>query len=109
MGNSTIPAPKLPPMLLAPSCQSCGAEMKKPAEFGTTVNRVINTNYCRYCYWKGEFTHPDITMEEQIEKAAKLMAMKKRISKERALQIAARTIPKLSRWKKEEKKEDKAE
>jgi len=104
MDNSTMPAP--PQLLPAPSCQSCGAEMKRPTEFGTTENRVININYCRYCYWLGKFTKPDITMEEQIEKAAAAMAMKKRISLERAHNIVAKRIPKLDRWKKENKEDE---
>jgi len=99
MGNSTMPEP--PQLLPAPSCQSCGAEMKRPPEFGTTANRVINVKYCRYCYWLGKFTHPDITMEEQIERAAKTMSEKKRISMERARNIVAKAVPNLERGKKE--------
>ncbi len=98
MDNTTMPEP--PQLLPAPSCQSCGAEMKRPAEFGTTENRVIDVNFCRYCYWLGKYTKPDITMEEQIEKAAEAMAMKKRISRERAHKIVAKLIPTLERWAK---------
>jgi len=101
MGNSTIPAP--PKLLAVPSCQSCGAEMKKPTEFGTTENRVINVNYCRYCYWLGKYTHPDITMEEQIEKAVGIMVLRQRISRERAYNLIAKLVPTLTRWKKEDK------
>ncbi len=101
MGNSTIPAP--PALLASPSCQSCGVEMKKSTEFGTTATGVIDVHYCRYCYWKGKFTEPDITMEEQIEKTAARMSERTRISLERARNIVAKRVPKLSRWTKEAK------
>ncbi len=91
--------------LPAPSCQSCGVILKKPTEFGTTATRVIDINYCRYCFWKGEFTEPDITMEQMIEKVTKSIITKKRISPERAKEMAEELIPTLRRWQVEAKAE----
>ncbi len=92
------------PKLLAPSCQSCGAEIKNRFEFGTTATGVIDVNYCKFCFWKGEFTEPDITMEQMIEKVAASMAEKKRMPIERAKILASELIPTLKRWRKEEEK-----
>ncbi len=88
------------PKLSSPSCQSCGVEIKKRDEFGTSATKVIDINYCRYCYWEGKFTEPDITMEGMIEKVAASLAEKKRMPIERARMMAAELIPTLKRWKK---------
>ncbi len=93
------------PKLSAPSCQSCGVNMKKPTEFGTTATKVINVNYCRYCYWKGAFTEPDITMDQMIEKVAESLVKTKRVSPERAKAVAEELIPGLKRWQVEAKAE----
>ncbi|MFQ5427680.1 MAG: zinc ribbon domain-containing protein [Thermodesulfobacteriota bacterium] len=86
------------PPISSPSCQSCGVNIKKPTEFGTTATKVIDVNYCRYCLWNGEFTEPDITMEEMIEKVAKTMIKTKRVSPEQAEEMARKLIPTLKRW-----------
>ncbi|MFQ5354531.1 MAG: zinc ribbon domain-containing protein [Thermodesulfobacteriota bacterium] len=86
------------PPISSPSCQSCGVNLKKPTEFGTTATRCIDTNFCRFCYWKGEFTEPDITMEQMIEKVAKSLVKTKRVSPEKALEMAKELIPTLKRW-----------
>ena len=92
------------PRLLAPSCQSCGAEIKSRFDFGTTATGVIEVNYCKYCYFKGQFREPDITMEEMIEKVAANMAEKKNMPIDRARMLASELIPTLKRWRKEEEK-----
>ncbi len=84
--------------LAAPSCQSCGVNLKKPTEFGTTATRCIDINYCRYCYWKGEFTEPDITMEQMIEKVAKSIVAQSKMPMEKALTVAGELVPTLKRW-----------
>ncbi len=86
--------------LLPPSCQSCGIPVKHPSEFGTTATGVIDTKYCGYCLQKGEFTEPDITLEEMIEKVAKTLAEKERIDAEQARVKVGSLLPGLKRWEK---------
>lgn len=71
----------------------------KPEEFGCEASLVTNTFYCRYCYWKGRFTEPDITKEEMIEKLAAAMKVSKKISDEEARQMAWGRMKLLKRWK----------
>ncbi len=47
------------------NCQSCGMPMKKdPNGGGTESDGSKNGMYCSYCYEKGAFTQPDITLDE---------------------------------------------
>ncbi len=92
------------PTLSSPSCQSCGVEIRTRFEFGTTATKVINTDYCKYCYRNGEFTEPDITMEQMIEKVAASLAEKKDMPLERAKMLASELIPTLKRWRKNEER-----
>ncbi|HBG47228.1 MAG TPA: transcriptional regulator [Deltaproteobacteria bacterium] len=87
-------------ILPGPVCHSCGMLIMKSDEFGCEANpTVMNTSYCRYCYWKGRFTEPDITMEEMIEKLATAMKTSKNITDEEARQMAFGRMQLLKRWK----------
>lgn len=86
------------PPLSSPACQSCGVIIKNSTEFGRTSTGVINVNYCQFCYEGGQFTEPDITMEEMIEKVAKTMSEQKRVPLEQAKEAVRESLPKLKRW-----------
>ena len=51
-------------------CQSCGMPLYNEDDFGTNADNSKNEEYCVYCCQKGQFTDPDITMEEMITKIA---------------------------------------
>jgi hypothetical protein len=47
------------------NCQSCGMPFKNdPKGGGTNADGTLNHKYCSYCYEKGRFTQPDITVGE---------------------------------------------
>ncbi|NOZ47743.1 MAG: hypothetical protein GXO79_13320 [Chlorobi bacterium] len=47
------------------NCQSCGMPMKKdPKNGGTNSDGTKNLMYCSYCYENGDFTQPDMTVDE---------------------------------------------
>jgi hypothetical protein len=48
-------------------CQSCGMPMEADKDFGTNEDGSRNEDYCCYCYQKGAFTNPSMTMEEMID------------------------------------------
>ncbi len=83
-------------------CQSCGMPMAvaKEENFGTNADGSKTSEFCSYCYQKGAFTEPDITMEKMIETAAKGWAdHDPNVSYEEALAVAKKNIPTLTRWK----------
>ncbi|MBW7957471.1 MAG: zinc ribbon domain-containing protein [Deltaproteobacteria bacterium] len=87
-------------ILPGPVCHSCGMLIMNKDEFGCEANlTVMNTFYCRYCYWKGQFTEPDITKEEMLEKLSSAMMTSKNISKEEASEMAWSRMKLLKRWK----------
>ncbi len=81
-----------------PFCQSCAMPMQKPEDFGTNANGSQNQDYCRYCYQNGQFTTPNITMEQMIEKCASIM--KQMNIPEAQIEQTKTFIPMLKRWKK---------
>ncbi|OQA55244.1 MAG: putative zinc ribbon domain protein [Candidatus Atribacteria bacterium ADurb.Bin276] len=79
-----------------PYCQSCSMPMQKLEDFGTNSNGNQNQEYCRYCYQNGNFTDPDITVEQMIEKCVDIM--KKMNLPDMQIEQAKKYIPMLKRW-----------
>ncbi|WP_406661746.1 zinc ribbon domain-containing protein [Methanolobus sp. ZRKC3] len=80
-------------------CQSCGMPLQCGDDLGINVDGTKNEEYCTYCYYKGEFTEPDITIEEMINKYSRIMQEIGSISQEDAKRISMQTIPQLKRWR----------
>jgi len=80
-------------------CQSCGMPMMKPEDFGTNMDGSKNEEYCTYCFQKGNFTWPDITLNQMIEK---LISMHDQMghTEEEARKVTNENLPKLKRWAK---------
>ena len=81
-----------------PVCQSCGMPMATPEDFGTNADGSSNEEYCTYCFRNGEFTAPDMTMEEMIEHVAAIGVDKLGMAEDEAKQMASEVMPKLKRW-----------
>lgn len=56
-------------------CNSCGRPIVK-ADYGTNADGSLNDEYCKDCFQNGEFTEPDITLEEMIIRKTKEMMEK---------------------------------
>ncbi len=82
----------------APICQSCGMPMK-PDDFGTTADGSMSKEYCKFCFQKGKFMEPNITMQQMIEKAAGFMVTLEKMSESEAKRMARTLIPELKRWR----------
>lgn len=85
-------------------CQSCGMPMTKKEEFGTNKDGTLNSEYCVYCFQKGEFTK-DCTMEQEIENNLKYLDEFNKTSdttfnEEQARKEMLEFFPTLKRWKK---------
>lgn len=81
------------------NCQSCAMPLSKdPKKGGSNADGTISTMYCSYCYDKGQFKQPDISVEE-------MQAFCKNKMKEMGFPgflagFFTKGIPKLERWKK---------
>lgn len=80
-------------------CESCGMPLIREEDVGTNEDHTQNNEYCIHCYKQGKFTHPDFTVEDQINHLTMLSMEKFKISKEQAEQMARAIIPNLKRWR----------
>lgn len=78
-------------------CQSCGMPLKKDPKGGSTnAEGTINERYCSYCYEKGTFLQPDVTVKEMqafVKGKLKEMGFPGFIAG-----FFTKNIPKLERW-----------
>jgi hypothetical protein len=81
------------------NCQSCGMPLKKdPAGGGTEADGSKSIRYCSFCYEKGAFRQPGLSVGQMQEFAkAKLKEMG---FPGFLAGIFTKGIPKLERWKK---------
>jgi len=85
-------------------CQSCGMPMTKESDFGTDKDGNRNAQYCHYCFQAGGFTNPNLTLEEQIEKLARMAMGMEAINENEAYNRARKILPNLKRWQNQPRK-----
>ncbi len=81
-----------------PLCQRCGMPMK-PVDFGTNADLSASKEYCQFCFRKGKFTDPNITMQQMIEKVARFMVTLEKMPENEAKRMEKTLIPELGRWR----------
>jgi hypothetical protein len=80
-------------------CESCGMPMgDTDAMYGSETDGTKSLDYCKSCYDNGTFTHPNITLEEQIESVSIIMVKDFGFSMEDARTQCIESIPSLKRW-----------
>lgn len=79
-------------------CQSCGIVLGEKNR-GSERDGIPSRRYCSACYQNGEFTEPDLTFEEMIEKTVRYMTTHLDMSEEEADQRANSIISNLERWR----------
>lgn len=78
-------------------CQSCGLPLISE-NLGFNADSTINKEYCKFCYQKGSFTSPDLTIEQQTEKLSKMAVHKFGTPHNEARKMAKTILPTLKRW-----------
>ena len=81
-----------------PVCQSCGMPMVEDQQFGTNADCSRCEEYCVFCFAQGEFTAPDMTLDDMIEHVAKVGMDQLGLTEEQAKAMAANMLPQLGRW-----------
>jgi hypothetical protein len=71
--------------------------MEKSEDFGTNADGSRIEDYCCFCFQNGDFTNPDLTMEQMIERLVHL-SDKMGMSQSQARELAQKVIPTLKRW-----------
>ncbi|OGK61708.1 hypothetical protein A3G67_02605 [Candidatus Roizmanbacteria bacterium RIFCSPLOWO2_12_FULL_40_12] len=80
-------------------CQSCGMRFEVEGFHGTNTDGSENREYCRFCFEKGSFTKPDLTLREMIQASVDHMSKKLNFTEEKARELSEKVIPELKRWK----------
>jgi len=81
-------------------CESCGMPMGESDDlYGTESDGSKSIDYCKYCYEKGSFTNPDITLQEMIGLVSEMMVKDFGFTPEEAKKQCDAGIPTLKRWK----------
>lgn len=78
-------------------CQSCGMPLGV-GFFGTNLDGSINQEYCKYCFEKGNFREPKLTLEEMMGRSAAFMIDELNMGRNEAEILARKLIPTLKRW-----------
>lgn len=78
-------------------CQSCGMPMETEQVLGTNADGSLNQDYCVYCYQKGAFLEPNITIQEMVDFCIPIL-VKEGFEEHAAQTMVQELIPKLKRW-----------
>jgi hypothetical protein len=82
-------------------CQSCSIPLSNPELWGTEKDGSSKKYYCKYCYENGQFTNPQITLEEMKTRVKSKMEEMKLDAD--TIGMAVSSLPNLKRWRKVEK------
>ncbi|HSN49810.1 MAG TPA: zinc ribbon domain-containing protein [Bacteroidales bacterium] len=79
-------------------CQSCGMPLKRDENNGgTESDGTKSKKYCSHCYQTGQFTSPDMTVNEMRDRVK--VKMKEMGFPSFLLWFFVMNIPRLERWK----------
>lgn len=71
--------------------------LDNPEVLGTEKDGSPSSDYCKYCYRDGEFTHPGITLDEMKKRMTRILDNEK--LPEDVLEAAISRLPQLKRWR----------
>jgi hypothetical protein len=84
-------------MKLETYCQSCGMPLDNPDLQGTEKGGIKSDEYCKYCYRKGVFTNPNMSLKEMTSLV--ITQMEKMNFDSKIIDKAVSALPNLKRWK----------
>ncbi|HLC84543.1 MAG TPA: zinc ribbon domain-containing protein [Candidatus Nanoarchaeia archaeon] len=86
-------------MLDKPRCQSCGMPIMG-SFFGSNADGSQMQDYCKFCFKKGAFLEPTVTLQVMIVNSVTYMTKTLNIPRDKAMEMARAVIPTLKRWQK---------
>jgi len=78
-------------------CQSCSMPLDNPDLLGTEKDGSKSQEYCKYCYEVGEFTDPDMSLEDM--QSLVIDKLEQENVPEDIIEGAVNSLPRLRRWK----------
>ncbi len=89
--------PKIQSMEDTLICQSCAMPMPNEKLMGTEKDGSNSKDYCVHCYKDGQFTVPNLSLDEAEVMLTKIM--KARNMHDDVIHLAKQSLPLLKRWK----------
>jgi hypothetical protein len=80
-------------------CQSCTMPIDQVDNRGTEKDGSKSDLYCKYCYQKGDFVNPQMTLD-QMRNIVSTQMRKLKIS-DTVIQQSLEMLPHLKRWRKQ--------
>lgn len=85
-------------------CQSCGTPLKTgdssdESFFGTNKGGSKNSEYCKFCYFEGEFANKEATAVSMQESFSGHLIRVMKVPEPEAKERARNVVLALSRWK----------
>lgn len=68
--------------------------------YGTNADGKATMEYCKFCFEKGAFREPNLTLEEMIGRSIANMVDDLHMTRDETERLATTVIPNLKRWKK---------
>jgi hypothetical protein len=68
--------------------------------YGTNSNGSASQEFCKYCFEKGMFREPNITLDDMIGRSIANMIDDLHMPRDQAENLATAIIPTLKRWQK---------
>lgn len=81
-------------------CQSCAMPLEKDEDCGINADGSLNKEYCFHCFQGGEFTDPDLTLEEMLNKIDVIMTSMEVPAE--VIKQAQQIVTSLKRWQQPE-------
>lgn len=78
-------------------CQSCSMPIDDTALRGTEKDGSLSSDYCTYCYQRGQFIQPNMSLEEMKIFVRKIMEERKIPGN--IIDMAVGSLPMLKRWR----------
>jgi len=66
--------------------------------YGTFADGTRCSEFCKFCFQKGNFTNPSQTLQEMIESSVENMTQDLKMPEDKARSLATQVIPGLKRW-----------
>jgi len=67
--------------------------------YGTNADGSKSQEYCTFCFQKGAFTQPDLTLEGMVALSVEVMTRELGFAEPEARRLSNQVIPQLKRWR----------
>jgi hypothetical protein len=83
----------------ATHCQSCTRPIDGESDFGTEADGTRSRDYCSCCYEHGQFTEPQVRMQQMLDRVIDICAQYHILPREQAERELPAQFAAMKRWR----------